>query len=432
MHSGLVFGSAEEPMPRTLLSYTTGIAACIFVVVGVVYSVITLEGPVQIAVIVTAPVVIFLAFSKASSGHVAIAMSLYLFAHTHASRLDSSLGVIARALALVVILVASVRTKKEEQSNPSSELLVLAILGTLAYAAAIFVHGTSMDSVTDFASFALSCLTLIVAYKRLPAAMLRRGVESTICVAIVLSLASGVFAPGTAIEAGRLEGIFVNANTLGFFAALALLMGLTQRPSGMRTMIIVSSAVCLVATGSRSPLLSMAVAMSLASIVAIARGEPKAIRLIVLTLAGCFGGYVAVNSYLSADLSLFRTNDSRTPGTTYALDTAAAHPWQGVGYGMAQIEVASSPLRWLTETGVIGLLCVVICYAAILIMSLRYSWHVFMVAVFGVIHSNFEGWYFAGGSGLFFAYWLTYIYAIPPPPSTNIRRISIASTHPGV
>src|SRR5699024_9976687 len=145
--------------------------------------------------------------------------------------------------------------------------------GSISYVLAIFMHGPNVETLTNTLSFTLSCLVIIFAAARVRPTMSEAGIERALFLALVLSVLWAITQPGEAFRAGRLEGIFVNANTLGFFAALGLLISVTHQHTRFRSLLFIISGTSLVASGSRSPLLALAVAMIVGSVVAIVRLE---------------------------------------------------------------------------------------------------------------------------------------------------------------
>ena len=423
-----MWGNSRRSMP-VLIG-----AACVLALAGIVMAGATLSiGAIRpIAVLLVLALLIFLVSAKSSALHVCIAVTLYLFAHSHAGAEAPEAAAYARALALLVILIAAARLPANTERQTSPELLVLIAVGTSAFGFAMATRGIDQNVATDALSFALSCLTLIVAVRRLPIAMLRTGVERTILLALIASLVTAFLKPGEALPGGRLEGLFSNANTLGFFAAIGLLLAMTAQDVKTKWTLFVVSGVVLVATGSRSSLLAIAIAMILTTVVVIIRAEARSSTLLALTALGCVIGYFASRSFLAANLSILRENNSRSIGTHYAWHVAGAAPWRGVGYGRSAVEIASTPLRWLAETGYVGMGLVLATYVLILLVAWRHSWPAFLVAVFGVVSSTFEGWYFAGGSGLFLCYWVVYFSGERSAVRADHLARRDAATDPGL
>lgn len=370
----------------------------------------------QVGLLMGIVLVVFLISAKPTSMHVSLAVALFMFAHTHLGQAFPSVSLFARPLALVVLVVLSLKIRVKGAGGPTlREIWLLFACGITAYGIAIISHGLDAKVGTNSFSFALSCSCLILVVHNIPGSMLFKGVQRMALLAMLGSLAAGVLTPGTALAAGRLEGLFVNANTLGFFAGLGVMVGVIATTRRAQFTALLVSSIVLVATGSRSALLAIAVAMIFTALRVIVRAERDSLRLIGLTAVGCVGGYFAINSVLGSNLSILRENDSRSNGTAYAEHVLATAPWRGVGFGRSQVEIASTPLRWLAEAGLVGLAMVVLAYLLVLVLSWRRSWPAFLIAVYGVVSSLFEGWYFAGGSGLFLTYWFVYICAARSP-----------------
>lgn len=391
------------------------------------YSISPLKA--QVAVVLAITLLIFLISSRPSDIHITIAVVLYMFAHTNIALAAPQLSNYTRGLALLVILTMVLRSKRRDDQPSSVEMTVLLVTGASAYAMAIATHGIDSNVASDAFSLISACLVMTIGVRRLPTDTLRRGMERALFLALGLSAAAGLLTPGTAIRGGRLAGVFVNANTLGFFAALGLLMGVTVVTGWSRWTLLSLSTATLVAAGSRSPLLAFVVAMIVASISVIVKSERRSLRLLILTALGSFAGYFVITSLQSSNLFIVRDNNSRSGGTNYARYIADISPWRGIGYGRAQVEIASTPLRWLAETGILGLALVVIAYVFVMVLALRRSWPSVLVATFGVTSSLFEGWYFAGGSALFLGYWLVYFSSDQSSRNTSNCARGHTATH---
>ena len=399
-----------RPLRPVILGGLPAIVA-VFLTVPLLVVLFTFGMLIQSAIVIDIALVIFLMVARPSAMHVGIAVALYMFAHSEASRDNEVVGVVARILALAVVLIAVSRCRRDSQRVQPWEFSALILLSSLAYLTAMLTHGFTSAAIIDLTSLALSCICLFEAFRYLPRELIRAGVELAIFLAVGTSLALAFALPGFAFEGVRLEGLFVNANTLGFFAALGLLLGVLGDGRRFRFALMVVSGVTLVMTGSRSALLALTIAMLLTSLRVVIRRDKGTLSLIAMTAVGSTAGYFLLSSSLSTEMLILRDNDSRSTGSDYALEIASQHLWRGIGYGQSQIEIANTPLRWLAETGLVGFLCVIVAYIVILTFAWRRSWQAFLVATFGVVSSLFEGWYFAGGSGLFFTYWFVYVCA---------------------
>lgn len=392
-----------------------------------------LQAQYQVSLIIGLVAALAILPFRLSALHVMLAVTLYMFAHTHASRSIPGAAEVARAAALGVlfIVVAKSRTSREPRET-LTELTWLAILGLGVYSVPAMTHGFDTEIGTDLVSFMVAIVSLNIFSRGLRADATRRGIELALLLAMALSLAAVLFTPGTAIQAGRLEGVFANANTLGFFAAVAILFVITIRKSRLSPPIFLMAAVALLASGSRSPLLAVAVALIVTSLRALALAERGTQRLLITTAIGCLASYLLISYLQPQDVSILRDNNSRAGGTEYALQVYRLHPWVGLGYGNSRIEIASTPLRWLAEGGRVSFVLVILAYVGVIVLAARRSWVALVFAAFGVVSSIFEGWYFAGGSGLFFIYWLAYVTSCAQTPSLVSSGVTDAPKNAGV
>lgn len=364
----------------------------------------------QLALVAGVLIVVTLGVSRTPVVYLAVAVVLYLFSQTEFSAAFPEAGVATRGAAVVVALMAA-RLANASRPDKPRELLALAALASSAYATSIVAHGATVTAMLDMAVLIVVCASLYVVVSKVDATSIKMALEVAMWVVLASSALAVLSSYVGALEAGRLTGYLSSSNSLGFFAALAVLLGLLVDGRRMRFMLVVVAAVVLVLTASRASLLALVVATGVTSIRVVVRREPHSQRLIGATAIGGVLAYVVLQVIAATELLIVRTNNSREAGAEYALQARQGSPWTGIGYDQSESEIASTPLRWLAEGGYVGLGLVLLSYAVLLIWSWWRSWQAFLVAAFGVTHSLFEGWLFAGGSGLFLTFWLLYYCA---------------------
>jgi hypothetical protein len=352
-----------------------------------------------------------LLLGRTPAPYVASATLLYLVAHSHFGR-SGVVADVGRLCGLLVLLLAVVRFPKENRATriaPQAGLWVVAGCGAVCYGSVIVTHGMDATVGLAAATFGLVCIVLLLLSTKGYAEPFRVGLEAALLSALSLCLLWALIRPSEAFAGVRLEGVFRNANTLGFFGACGLLLSLSA-PLGTRGKALLGvSVLCLVAAGSRSAALAAALALVLGGTHALAhRGSKRLLYAALWVGLLCGGALFVVNR---SQTQLLRGGDSRTSGSEYARAVSEQFPWSGVGYQKSVIEVASTPLRWLAEGGYIPFSAIVLAYLAMIVVGWRGGTTVFAFAVFGIVSSVFEGWYVAGGSGLFVVYWLALISA---------------------
>lgn len=303
---------------------------------------------------------------------------------------NSSLSVVARVLGAAAFALAAVVGSRAGAGTRMKRwglafLVPIAMFITFA----TLPHG----QIQDFVAYGIGLLTLavmIISLPRVPLDDLRSGARAALLIIMISSLVAGALIPGEALEGGRLRGIFENANSLGFFAFLAIAAALFLRGRRFWTITLMASGVvALVLTGSRASLL--AVLICLAGWVVS--------RLIwvgwALLITGLAFGDRAVGwaSSLSPELELLlRNNNSRDGSVQTALADWSSSPLFGVGLGQESGIIASTPLRALAQGGSLGFAAIVLLWTVLLVMALRSSPSLTWFTLAAIAHSLFEGW----------------------------------------
>jgi hypothetical protein len=223
--------------------------------------------------------------------------------------------------------------------------------------------------------------------------------------AVAASILLFVAAPGLAVTAGRLHGVFVNANGLAAFLSIAtpaMLVRLRRLswPAGLGLL-----ALCI-PTGSRAG--TAALVLELAVLLIIGRSGPA--RSAAL-LAGLGGGAALAMQALptttawTAALPLLRTNNSRADTWAEGLRLFADHPLVGVGLSAIPSTAGQVP-QMLATGGVVGLALATIFVVAAAAGVRRAGPLYVALVVGGITDAIFEPWLFTAGSAYCVIFWL--------------------------
>jgi hypothetical protein len=390
------------------------------------YVAVAYAGPLALAMLGLGALALSVVLAPSPRVPLTLAILLFFASETDAARESALLSASSKGAALAFVALIAVRFARDGRPAPMFTGVVALSIGAYAWAG---TAGYSAAWPVDTLGIILALATLRLVMLRVTALDIGIALDWALVAALLGSLAlvaPGWFGP---VQGGRLQGFFANANTLGFIAAVAFLRATLHHHGARMWAYGTLAVVVLVWTGSRAPVLAASLALILALIqTLLSRREGTGRVLVIATAAAVVGGLV-INGVVGSGLAVLRTDDTRAIGTSYALESVAAHPAFGIGYGQSEIEVASTPLRWMGEMGWLGLVFVVAIQAWLVFSSWRMPWRTFMVVLFGVVHSWFEGWFLAGGSSLYFVFWLLVFSGLTP--SGRLRpREAHAATHP--
>lgn len=93
-----------------------------------------------------------------------------------------------------------------------------------------------------------------------------------------------------------------------------------------------------------------------------------------------------------SDLTILRSNNSRTDSYEYTMAVLKGTEWRGIGLDAEVVQVASTPLRALTHAGLVGGIVILAMYAVIIYCSAKVGRRTLLFAGAMVVHSFFEGW----------------------------------------
>lgn len=379
-----------------------------------------------------AGVLALLHVAMASKGRAAGAVGAVLVVWGHSYlRGPDALGDLLRVGALFVLAVPALRrrTPKSERQQPA--VMIVAAGGGVIYAVAAVADGFASGTVLAGASLLGSLAVVYVVTTSHCSEALARAFVTSLGAACASTSLLVVALPALAVQGERWRGAFVNANTLAFFCGLVILFLLFHRtlrpvPTGL---LLLGSAVALFYSGSRSALLALTVGTVVGAVLAATRLKRRGPAL-AIALSSPVTVYFVIAYAQKA--FILRREDSREVGNTYALSIADWSLVRGVGFGSAPVEIAGTPLRFLAEVGLLSFIIICVLYAGVLLLGYRSGPGPMALATFGVVSSIFEGWYLAGGSGLFMAYWILFSFASSEASSNLRRRGADSATNPGV
>lgn len=222
---------------------------------------------------------------------------------------------------------------------------------------------------------------------------------------MVVSLLMGFLLPGVALRGERLRAFMANPNSLGAYAALALLVAVVLIRSGtVSVLLVLASFVVILWSGSRASALAAMAGLLVLGVLGSSR--PRWL------LAGA--GMAAIGLTIMADLALFdgglfREANTREASLNEALRVLQGSPLLGLGAAQETVEVASSPLRAIVHGGAVGLLGIVVMYAALVLEALRVRGALVALTVAGIVHSLAEGWFLSAVSPMLLVYLAVWI-----------------------
>lgn len=319
--------------------------------------------------------------------------------------LVSGVGLRLAGLSLLVIL-AMVHALKDSKGRERGDLppgyIVVGIFGAVVNAFIAASSGFSVSSLISLVGYVAVVMLLGLVFSSDDDGEIVRGMmlglQAVVWLCFLLFIASGA-------PLSRFSGVFVNANTLGFFAAaLGVWLLVQNHRTGAQTFSLAVVALLVVVSGSRSS----AGALGLVVVILVVRafGQRGRRTFLIVAVTVPLVGYLVV-SFLSIDIAsgLFRTVNSRANGNYYALHVAQWRWGSGLGYKAESVEVASTPLRVLVEGGLLAAGVGVAGYLLILLRAGRTSLAALAVAGFGISNSLLEGWFYVATSGLFIIFW---------------------------
>lgn len=324
---------------------------------------------------------------------------------------------------LLVIAYLS-RDRSATIGSDTSRRVLPLFLPIVAYAAWTTVpHGQWNDA----AVFLLGGFLYLVTFRlwsRLSQG-LKPALVGVLFSAVAISLLLATVAPSLAVEGARVRGVFENANGFGFICFIAGSLALLGRLRRMPAVVLFALSLTGIAlAASRASLLALGIVFVLHFL----KRRPLSSILsgLVLALVAESGYFLFDNAFLNE--GVLRTNNSRADGLDVAISDAQTSFWIGVGMNNESSIIASTPLRALSNGGLIGLFIVIALYASVLWMvTARYK-RVLPFVLAAIVHSLFEGWFLSTLSPLlllFAAAWLA--LAAPAKITTLGTAVSLTT-----
>lgn len=307
------------------------------------------------------------------------------------------ISVAVRAGGVTCIVLASHLARPFSKFTLENEKAVLSSAWIRAFAVPAFLyilvatlpHGMWFS----FLSYSIGSIMLMILVRatsrNLRPIDLLRSLTWSLTIIVGGSLVAGRVVPAMAIEGERLRGLAENANGLGFFAfllgAVAILL---VRRVPLKIFFITIALIALLWSSSRTS----AGALGILAVLYFLRRWPvwAALSASIFILAGD-----TIASWMESFApfeGLLRTNNSRQDSFDAALLVLADNPIFGVGMGQESTIIASSPLRALSNAGLVGLVVVILFWVSILLISFRQGSRTTIFAISCIVHSCFESW----------------------------------------
>ncbi len=222
--------------------------------------------------------------------------------------------------------------------------------------------------------------------------------------AMAVSLVMAFLVPDQAIIQGRLRGMFVNANLLGFYAFLSLMSAILLARRVISFLLLTTMSFWVILwTDSRTSAIAAVLAIVLLALFSHRRARQL---LLIIIGAACLVYFDVL--HIGA-VSSSRDLGTRDGSWDEALRVLNVAPFTGVGNGATAVEVASTPLRALAEGGVLALAGVGVMYLVLLRASSRQGRYLLAVCVGSIVHSLGEGWFLSSLSPMLLAFVMVWI-----------------------
>lgn len=277
--------------------------------------------------------------------------------------------------------------------------------GYILYAVtATLAHGNVGLAIQHLIALALLGL-LVHALWLCPADVLEISTVAFLSMLMVASVVAFFVVPDISVQQDRLRGVTANANTLGFYAFLAIAV-FSMRSSRYAMAASLGAALILALTGSRTSLIA-----ALCMLVLLGVGGDRVGRRVLVGIAGlaCLGFLIWPDTLRPLRELLLRDTSSRDSSWDVAAQSEMLSSGFGLGVGNESSEVASTPLRAYVHGGAIALLGVLLMWTALVWLGIRANWRVTAFALAAVIHSLGEGWLLSALGPLLVAFALAFI-----------------------
>ena len=320
----------------------------------------------------------------------------------------ADLGRIPGVLLVILGAVQSARTSaSRERRSPFPVLQILLFAcGYLLYALPSTLPHGLVDLFFQHLSALVMLVALISALWTCPTRPLR---DATVFLLLFLLLGSAtlwITQPELAVVQGRLRGLTANANTLGFYAFVAVAVFAAQRATKSAILLTFGALIILVFTGSRTSAVA-----TLCVLVLYALFGCRPARRVLVAMALTLGLFrlawpAALNTVSEA---LLRADSSRLGSFQVALEAQQTTSSFGVGAGREADEVASSPLRAYVHGGDIALIGMLLMWSSLLWLGGRSNRNAGAFALAAILHSIGEGWLLSAAGPMMIVFVLAFI-----------------------
>ena len=252
---------------------------------------------------------------------------------------------------------------------------------------------------------AVACVTAAAA-RTLSLDMIMRIVAWLAYAALACSVVLLVVAPGIAIENFRLRGVFENANGLAAFLVVTTPI-ILARLRWLRWPAAVGISAVAAATGSRAGCAALALELL---VFALANRTART-RIVTLLAGGLTAAWLVAQGLQSdsvdSDVTLLRTNDSRSETWAVGIRWFEAHPVVGTGFGSLNSgSIAGLPFELLATVGVVGISLIGVLLGALMLRAARAEAMFMALIAGGMVDVMFEPWLVTGGSVFCLLFWL--------------------------
>lgn len=187
----------------------------------------------------------------------AIAVILFLLSGTDMARSSPQFAIGMRLLALGFCLCSYFRATRSPRSSPTMILSTVLLLGLFTYLWTVSISGLTGPWLFGMGGFVLTGATLLLVGYRVDAKSIGVAVDWALIIAFATSFVLALAGAPSTVAGGRLEGLFANANTLGFMASLSLARFVVTYPRTLRSkLLLLLSAPAALLAGSRSQVAS--------------------------------------------------------------------------------------------------------------------------------------------------------------------------------
>lgn len=320
--------------------------------------------------------------------------------------LSSITLVMVRALPIITILLTHlIAPLKNRRIAVANRIILTIYIPVIAFAIVATVPNTQwIDGLVYILGGLLFLMTLLSYSIQI---VNRSSIVCAYFIGIIsISLIVAILFPSVGIEAGRVRGVFENANGLGFISfiggSFAVYSNLGKIPK-IVLMLVAPAAIAFAA--SRASMLALGIVL----LIYFVRTRPllSSILISIILLYVATGPKFLDIPFLKE--GILRTNDSRAAGEDVAYLDWNSNYWFGVGLGNESDIIASTPFRALSNGGIIGLLIIITLYILLIVMTFIHYRNLFPFTLAAITHSLFEGWFLSSVSPLLAIFTITFI-----------------------